>query len=74
MLGDFNAKDNAVRVGNAHGLLAGELPRQVVATKRRREGISPKSKKCFFGLAAFSAKFGAYYSTIHFGNQCRRAA
>ena len=34
MLGDLDAQDNAVRVGNAHGLLAGEFPRQVVEAKR----------------------------------------
>ena len=52
MLRDFDAKDNAVRVGNADGLLAGEFPRQVVESKRRSDGIFPKCKKCLFGLAA----------------------
>ena len=34
MLRDFNAKDNAVRVGYADGLHSGEFSRQVVEAKR----------------------------------------
>ena len=37
VLCDFNAQDNAVRIGNAHGLLAGEFLRQVVESKRRSD-------------------------------------
>ena len=36
MLRDFNAQDNAVCVGNAHGLLTGELPCQVMEAKTKK--------------------------------------